>query len=60
MSKDTILNIWSITQWYDFEGEHSMEKTKGDSTFSYRVIGNSGKVSEKVFKEVKDLNFRSK
>ena len=59
MSKDTILNIGAVTQWYDFGAERSMAKTKGDSIFSYLVIGDRGKVTEKVFKEVKDLNFKN-
>jgi len=57
ISRDTILNIGAITQWMDFDKNQKMEKTKGDTTFSYLIIDSSGKVIEKVFKEVKDLHF---
>jgi len=36
-----------------------MEKTKGDTTFSYLIIDSRGKVTESIFKEVKDLNFEN-
>lgn len=57
ISRDTLLNIGAITQWLDFDKQKKMEKTKGDTTFSYLTIDRNGKVTEKVFKEVKDLNF---
>ncbi len=59
ISPDTLLNIGATTQWLDFEKEQKMEKTKGDTTFSYLIIENSGRVTEKVFKEVKDLHFKN-
>jgi hypothetical protein len=59
ISHDTLLNIGAITQWYDFDKEQKMERTKGDTTFSYLTIDLNGKVTEKVFKEVKDLNFEN-
>ena len=57
INRDTILNIGAITQLWDFENNRRMEITKGDTTFSYLTIDKKGKVTEKVFKEVKDLNF---
>jgi hypothetical protein len=57
ISHDTLLNIGAITQWLDFDKKQKLEKTKGDTTFSYLTIDSNGKVTEKVFKEVKDLNF---
>jgi hypothetical protein len=59
LSRDTLLNIGAITQWYDHDGQQKMIKPKGDTTFSYFLIGRNGKVTEKVFKEVKDLNFEN-
>ena len=59
ISPDTLLNIGAITQWFDFDKDQKMEKTKGDTTFSYLTIDRNGKVTEKVFKEVKDLNFEN-
>ena len=57
---DTILSTGAITQWYDFDKQQKMEKTKGDTTFSCYVIGKSGNVTGKVFKEVKDLHFEDR
>lgn len=57
ISKDTILKVGAITQWWDFEKEKNMEKTKGDSTFSHMIIDNNGRMTKKVFKEVKDIHF---
>jgi hypothetical protein len=59
ISKDTMLNIGAITQLWDFDNQKRMEKTKGDTTFSYMTIDNKGKVTEKIFKEVKDLHFEN-
>lgn len=59
ISHDTLLNIGAITQWLDFDKKQKLEKTKGDTTFSYLTIDSNGKVTEKVFKEVKDLNFEN-
>jgi hypothetical protein len=59
ISHDTLLNIGAITQWLDFDKEQKMERTKGDTTFSYLTIDSNGKVTEKVFKEVKDLHFEN-
>jgi len=59
ISKDTILNIGAITKFYDNIKRQKMEKTIGDSTFTYLIIDNTGKVTEKVFKEIKDLHFES-
>lgn len=57
ISYDTLINIGAITQWLEFDKRERMTKTEGDSTFSYIIIDKTGKVTEKVFKEVKDLNF---
>ncbi len=57
ITRDTLLNIGATTQWLDFDKKVRMTKTKGDSTFSYLIIDKAGKVTEKVFKEVRDLNF---
>ncbi len=59
ISKDTILNIGAITKFYDNIKRQMMEKTIGDSTFSYLIFDSTGKVTEKVFKEVKDLHFEN-
>jgi hypothetical protein len=59
MGHDTLLNLGAITKWWHFDKEHKMERTKGDTTFSYLIIDRNGKVTEKVFKEVKDLNFKN-
>src|SRR5690606_29223494 len=58
-NNDTLINIGAITQWYDFDKQMKMEKTKGDTTFSYLIIDSRGKVTESIFKEVKDLNFEN-
>lgn len=57
INADTLLNIGAITQWLDFDKKERMTKTKGDSTFSYLIIDKGGKVTAKVFREVKELNF---
>lgn len=57
INPDTLLNIGAITQWLDFDNKERMTKTKGDSTFSYHIIDKTGKVTGKVLKEVKELNF---
>lgn len=57
ISRDTLLNIGAITQVWDSDKQTRMEKTKGDTTFSYFIIDNAGKVTEKVFKQIKELNF---
>jgi len=59
ISHDTLLNMGAITQWLDFDKKQKMERTKGDTTFSYLTIDGNGKVTEKVFKEVKDLHFEN-
>jgi len=59
LSNDTLLNIGAITQWLDFDKQKNMEKTKGDTTFTYFIIQSDGKVTEKIFKEVKDLHFQN-
>jgi hypothetical protein len=46
-----MLNIGSTTQLL------GLKIPKGDTTFSYLVIDTSGKITEKIFKEVKDLHF---
>jgi hypothetical protein len=57
ISKDSILQIRTITQWLDPDTQKKMDRTKSDSTFSYLIIDSSGKVTENMFKEVKGLNF---
>ena len=57
ISRDTMLNIGAITQWYDFRRQQNMDKPKGDSTFSHYVIEKNGKITERVFKEIKELGF---
>lgn len=57
ISNDTLLNVGAITQWLDFDKRQKMERTKGDTTFSYLILDSNGKVAEKVFKEVKELHF---
>ena len=59
ISNDTILNIGAITQLWDFDKQKRMEKTKGDTTFSYMTIDSEEKVTEKLFKEVKNLHFEN-
>ena len=59
ISHDTLLNIGAITQWLDFNKNQKMKNTKGDTTFSYLIIHSNGKVTEKIFKEVKDLYFEN-
>jgi hypothetical protein len=56
LNKDTMINIGAITQWLDFDKMKEMKIKKGDSTFSYLIIDQYGKVTEKVFKEVKELH----
>lgn len=58
-NKDTLINIGAITQWYDLEKQMIMEKTKGDTTFSYLIIDSQGKFIERIFKEVKVLKFEN-
>jgi hypothetical protein len=57
ISRDTMLNIGAITQAYDFKRQQNMDKPKGDSTFSHYVIDKNGKITERVFKEIKELGF---
>ncbi len=38
LSNDTLLNIGAITQWLEFDKQKKMEKTKGDTTFTYFII----------------------
>jgi hypothetical protein len=59
INNDTILNIGAITKFYDNIKRQMMKKTIGDTTFTYLIIDNTGKVTEKVFKEVKDLHFEN-
>jgi len=59
VSHDTILNIGAITQLWNFDKQMKMEKPKGDTTFSYMIIDSKGNVTEKLFKEVKDLNYEN-
>ncbi|HMR89518.1 MAG TPA: hypothetical protein PKD51_15265 [Saprospiraceae bacterium] len=54
---DTLINIGATTQWLDFAKLTKLEKTMGDSTFSYLIIDSSGKVTNNIFKKVKELNF---
>lgn len=54
---DTLINIGSTTQWIDFAKLKKMEKTMGDTTFSYLIIDSRGKVTESIFKKVKELDF---
>lgn len=57
ISQDSLLNIGAITQWLDFDNNQQLTSTKGDSTFSFFIFDKTGKVTEKVFKEVLELNF---
>ena len=57
INPDTLLNIGAITQWSNFVNKQKTERTKGDSTFSFLIFEKTGKVTQKVFKEVKELNF---
>ncbi len=59
ISYKTLLNIGAITQWLDFDNEQKMERTKGDTTFSYLTIDMNGKVTKKIFKVVKELHFQN-
>ena len=59
ISKDSILNIVAVTKFYDTEKKQKMVKPIGDSTFAYLIIDNSGKLTERVFKEVNDLHFEN-
>ena len=54
---DTLINIGSTTQWIDFAKLKKMEKTIGDTTFSYLIIDSRGKVTKSIFKKVKELDF---
>jgi hypothetical protein len=56
---DTLINIGAITQWYDPDKQMKMKNTKGDSTFSYLVIDSKGKITESIFREVKDINLEN-
>ena len=59
LNKDTMLNIGAITQWLDFDKMKELKIKKGDTTFSYLIFDRYGKVTEKVFKEIKDLHFEN-
>lgn len=59
ISRDTILQVRTVTQWIDLDKQERLSKTKADSIFLYLIIDSSGGVIEKVFKEVKQLNFMS-
>lgn len=57
ISHDTIINYGSITKWYDLEARKPEPHPKGDTTFTWFIIGTDGKVTEKIFKEVKALDY---
>jgi len=59
LNNDTMLNIGAITQWLDFDKMKELKIKKGDTTFSYFIIDQNGKVKDTVFKEVKDLHFEN-
>lgn len=59
ISRDTILQVRTVTQWIDPDKQERLSKTKADSIFLYLIIDSSGGVIEKVFKEVKQLDFIS-
>ena len=57
INNDSIINIGAVTKWLDFEKRQKLTKTRGDSTFSYFVIEKNGQMTEKIFNEVKEINF---
>ena len=59
ISRDTILQVRTVTQWIDPDKQERLSKTKADSIFLYLIIDRSGGVKAKVFKEVKQLDFMS-
>jgi hypothetical protein len=59
ISRDSIVQIQSITQTWDMEKRKEMDKFAGDSTFVNLIIGKGGKISEKIFKQVTDLNYKN-
>ncbi len=60
INRDSIFQIRAITQWLDFERGEKMDKPIGDSTFLSLTIDDTGKVTEKILKEVKELNYDNK
>ena len=59
LNMDTMLNIGAVTQIFDFNQMKELKTKKGDTTFSYLIIDRNGKVTKKVFKEIKKLHFEN-
>ncbi len=57
LNNDSIINIGAITQWLDFDKRQNLTKPRGDSTFSYFIVEKNGNMTEKIFKEVKEISF---
>ena len=60
ISRDSIVQIQSITQTWDMVNRKKMDKFVGDSTFLYLTIDKQEKFGETIFKEVKELNYSDK
>ena len=59
INRDSMIKTESTTQWLDFEKLQPLQTTKGDTTYSYLIIDSTGEMTEKIFKEVKDLHFEN-
>ena len=60
INRDSIFQIQSITETYDFENDKKGDKPIGDSTFLSLTIDANGMVTERTLKEVKELNYGNK
>lgn len=57
ISSDTMLNIGTTTELFSSGPNNRDSILKGDTTYSYFIVGENGKVTKKKFKEIKTLDF---
>ena len=55
LSRDSLLNIASVTLMHN--SEQNLKMPIGDTTFSYMLFGKGGKIKEKKFREVNELQY---
>lgn len=57
ISRDTMLSLGAITELFGAHIGNRDSILKGDTTFSYFIVDHNGQVTEKIFKEIKALDF---
>jgi len=60
VGRDSVVQVQSVTQMLDIEHRKEADKPLGDSTFSYLIIDRNGHVKQKIFREMKELNYFKK